>query len=82
MPPEEIRALLTSGDIAPPYTIHMMSGKSYSVADATAIWSPPGFPGTIVVAIPRKSIAVLRLDAVDSITCEEHEPATSARRLE
>jgi hypothetical protein len=73
MNPEEIRALLTSGDIAPPFTVHTMGGRSYEVADTASLWSPPGFPGTVVIAIPRRSIAVVRLDTIDSITCEEHE---------
>lgn len=70
---EEIRALLLSGDIAPPFTIHTMGGRAYEVVDSANLWSPPGFPGAIVVAVPRRTIAILRLDAIDSITCEEHE---------
>jgi hypothetical protein len=73
MSTEEMRALLTGGDIATPFTIHTFGGRSYEVADRASIWSPPGFPGTVVIAIPRRSIAVVRLDSIDSITCEEHE---------
>jgi hypothetical protein len=73
MSPEEIRALLTSGDLQPPFTVHTMGGRAYEVVDSANLWSPPGFPGTVVIAIPRRSIAVVRLDAIDSITCEEHE---------
>lgn len=77
MSPEEIRTMLTSGDIAPPFTVHTYGGKSYPVEDAASIWSPPGFPGCVVIAIPRRSIAVVRLDAIDSITCEEHEAVSA-----
>jgi hypothetical protein len=73
MSPEEIRALLASGDVAPPFTVHTMGGKSYEVTDPANIWCPPAFPGTVAIAVPRRSIAVVRLDAIDSITCEEHE---------
>ena len=73
MSPERIHALLTGGDIAPPFTVHTMGGRAYEVVDAASIWSPPGFPGTVVIAVPRRSIAIVRLDAIDSITCEEHE---------
>jgi hypothetical protein len=77
---DELRALLLGGDIAPPFTIHTMGGKSYEVSGPEQIWSPPGFPGTVVLAIPRRTIAVLRLDAIDSITCEEHEPAAAGSK--
>jgi hypothetical protein len=80
MNPEELRNLVLGGDIAVPFTIHTMGGKSYEVSDTAHIWSPPGFPGAVVVAIPRRSIAILRLDAIDSITCEEHEAAVAARK--
>jgi len=73
MSPEEIRSRLTSGDIAPPFTVHTTGGRSYPVTDVTNIWFPMAFPGTVAIAVPRRSIAILRLDAVDSITCEEHE---------
>jgi hypothetical protein len=73
MTTEDIRSMLTGGDIAPPFTIHTVGGRSYPVEDAASIWSPPGFPGTVVVAIPHRSIAVIRLATVDSITCEEQE---------
>lgn len=78
MSPEEIRSLLTSGDIAPPFTVHTTGGKSYPVTDMTNIFFPTAFPGAVVVAVPRRTIAILRLDAIDSITCEEHE-AVGAR---
>ena len=58
--PHEIRSMLTSGDIAPPYTIHTTGGKSYPVTDVTNIWFPTAFPGTIAIAVPRRSIAILR----------------------
>jgi hypothetical protein len=77
MSTEEIRALLTSGDIAPPFTVHTMGGKSYAVTDITNIWMPPAFPGAVAIAVPRRSIAILRLDAIDSITCEEHEAVSA-----
>jgi hypothetical protein len=82
MDPDEIRGMLTGGDIATPFTVHTMGGRSYPVSDPAHIWSPPGFPGTVVIAIPRRAIAVLRLDAIDSITCEEqeHEPAAAGRK--
>jgi hypothetical protein len=70
---DELRTLLLSGDLAPPFTVHTTGGRSYPVEDAASIWSPPGFPGTVVFAIPRRSIAVVRLDTIDSITCEEHD---------
>lgn len=79
MSPEEMRALLTSGDVAPPYTVHTTGGKSYPVTDITNIWFPPAFPGTVAIAVPRRSIAILRLDAIDSITCEEHEAVAAPR---
>ena len=79
MSPEEIRHLLLGGDITVPFTIHTMGGQSYSVSDPAHIWSPPGFPGTVVIAIPRRSLAILRLDAIDSITCEEHETTAAGR---
>ncbi len=77
MSPEEIRALLTDGDIQPPYTIHC-GAKSYEVRDPAYIWWPPDAPWAVVVATPRRGIAVIRVESIDSITCEEHE-AVSAR---
>jgi len=78
MSPDEIRSLLLDGDIATPFTVHTMGGKSYEVPDPAHIWSPPGFPGAVVVAVPRRALAILRLDMIDHITCEEHEAAAAA----
>jgi hypothetical protein len=72
MTPEQVRAMLFGGDIAPPFTIHTTGGRSYPVADIANIWSPPTFPDTAVIVIPRQALAILRLELVDRITCEEH----------
>lgn len=73
MTTDDIRALLTSGDLQPPFTVHTYSGKSYPVEDAACLFSPPGFPDAIVVVVPRRSIAVIRLSSISEVTCEEHE---------
>lgn len=78
MTPAEIRAMILSGDIAPPFTVHTYSGKSYEVTDVANIWTPPAFPRTVAIAVPRKTIAVIRLDAISEVTCEEHEAAATA----
>lgn len=71
--PDDIRALLTSGDLQPPFEVHTTGGKSYPVTDARNIWSPDAYPDLLIVAMPRRGIAMVRLGEIASITCEEHE---------
>lgn len=76
MTTDEIRDLLLSGDIVPPYTIHC-GAKSYEVRDPAYIWWPPDAPWAVVVATPRRGIAVIRAESIDSVTVEEHEAAAA-----
>lgn len=78
MNPDDIRALLTGGDIAPPFEIHTKGGKSYPVTDARNVWSPEAYPDLLIVAMPRRGIAMVRPGEIASIACEEHE-AVQAR---
>lgn len=53
MSTDEIRSMLLGGDIAAPYTVHTMGGRSYEVTDPAHVWAPPGFAGVVVIAVPR-----------------------------
>ena len=76
---DELRSLLLGGDITVPYTVHTYSGRSYPVEDAASIWSPPGFPGLLVIAVPRRALAIVRVESISEITCEEHAGAAGSK---
>jgi hypothetical protein len=76
---EGLRDLLTGGTLEPPYTIITRDGRAYLVSDSRNIWCPPAFPGTVAVSVPGVTIAIIRFEMVDSITCADHEAVTERR---
>lgn len=77
---DDISQLLTGGDFATPFTVHTTGGRSYEVTDPAHVWLPPGVPGVVAIAVPRKTLAIVRLDSIDSITLEESEAAAEGRK--
>lgn len=78
MNPEEIRRLLLSGDITPPFEIVTTAGRTYRVASSEHLFAPESVPGMIVVAVPGRGLALVRLEQIAAIEAE-HEPAAAGR---
>ena len=79
MNPEEARALVLGGELAPPFEIHTMGGKSYRVESLANVFSPEAFPDLVVVAVPQRGIALVGLSSITSIEAE-HEAVATGRR--
>ena len=79
MSPDELRSLLTSGTLVPPFEI-IAGGRTYLVEDIANIWLPSAYPDVAVVAVAGQGIGIIRLASIDSITCEEHEAVSAGRK--
>ena len=68
MNPQEVRQMVTEHTLSLPYEILTRGGKTYAVADHANAWIPPAYPNTLIVAVPGRGIATIRLETIDSIT--------------
>jgi hypothetical protein len=76
MNPEEVRQLITQHTLSLPYSILTRGGGSFPVVDHANAWITPAYPDTLILAIPKKGIVYIGLDAIDGIH-NEHEAVSA-----
>lgn len=70
MAPEAFREFIAEATF--PLMIQTRGGETYSVSGPHSLWLPPEYPSTVFVARTGRGVALLSIDAVDSIH-PEHE---------